>query len=645
MRNTIAIAVLICLAICGGALLWAGSAELHAAARADKLDAIAKELDAGTDIEAKTDSGYTALALAAYYGKIKAIGYLLSRGANIETRQQNGYTPFFLACWRGFIPAAKILAEAGADIEARSDKGYTALIMETGTESRMETLEYLIDVGARLDAADDLGYSALMWASRYGRADIVARLLGAGADPAQRDKKERDAWWWAAYGGSLETVDILRRAAGAPELPRPSTAFEASASGYSEGLHIHVFWFQLAEGKKTGMLSRHAFPVGIPYPSQRIVSVHSLTPYQTVDAIDGHHGQAAYAIRLKAPIEVTGPRPLLIGIAADVGIFEGLNWKYQGPKIHLPAVYPVEIRPYLRSSDRYDIQSPRIQKEKARFLADNPDSFELARRIWSLVYESVSYDSVPWPNSGSQILEWGKGRCGDFTRAFISLARACGIPSRGVWGLGEYTWLSDGDHAWAEIYIDGIGWLPVQAQIKPKDGFAFPVSFNEFYLLTRYSEETDTPEWPRPSQMFGRSLSKGEAPNGVGVFIRLPESERGPYRTLASKVIADSPGSAAEALSATQAMRGDARVFMLWLICASSDVEAGTRAAAALVSEAGLRGGIDGASPIGDSREEAKQKLSHMMKESPDYIRERIAAAIEAYGTPPIVLRASRGYF
>lgn len=57
------------------------------------------------------------------------------------------------------------------------------------------------------------------------------------------------------------------------------------------------------------------------------------------------------------------------------------------------------------------------------------------------------------------------GNCTDFHSLFISLARASGIPARFVIGFPLAG--KDGDvkgyHCWAEFYVSGRGWIPVDA--------------------------------------------------------------------------------------------------------------------------------------------------------------------------------------
>ncbi|MCR2047449.1 DUF3488 and transglutaminase-like domain-containing protein [Acetatifactor muris] len=67
------------------------------------------------------------------------------------------------------------------------------------------------------------------------------------------------------------------------------------------------------------------------------------------------------------------------------------------------------------------------------------------------------------------LLESRQGYCTYFATAFVLLARAHGIPARFVQGYcvpaqgtGEINVYSDMAHAWPEVYIAGVGWIPFE---------------------------------------------------------------------------------------------------------------------------------------------------------------------------------------
>jgi transglutaminase-like putative cysteine protease len=95
---------------------------------------------------------------------------------------------------------------------------------------------------------------------------------------------------------------------------------------------------------------------------------------------------------------------------------------------------------------------------------------EKAKAIYDYVTETMRYDKTGtgW-GRGDAVYACNEraGNCTDFHSLIIGMARACGIPARFVIGFplpenqkrGEIS----GYHCWAELYVDGIGWLPVDS--------------------------------------------------------------------------------------------------------------------------------------------------------------------------------------
>jgi transglutaminase-like putative cysteine protease len=101
---------------------------------------------------------------------------------------------------------------------------------------------------------------------------------------------------------------------------------------------------------------------------------------------------------------------------------------------------------------------------------DSTNNLEKARAIYEYVTETVSYDK-----SGTG---WGRGdalfacdvkagNCTDFHALFIALARASDIPARFEIGFplpaAVKTGSISGYHCWAEFFIAGRGWIPVDS--------------------------------------------------------------------------------------------------------------------------------------------------------------------------------------
>lgn len=95
---------------------------------------------------------------------------------------------------------------------------------------------------------------------------------------------------------------------------------------------------------------------------------------------------------------------------------------------------------------------------------------EKARKIYEYVIANMRYDKTGegWGHGDAIFACTAKrGNCTDFHSLFIGMARAAGIPSRFEIGfpLPDDKTAADipGYHCWAEFYVKGIGWVPIDA--------------------------------------------------------------------------------------------------------------------------------------------------------------------------------------
>jgi transglutaminase-like putative cysteine protease len=96
---------------------------------------------------------------------------------------------------------------------------------------------------------------------------------------------------------------------------------------------------------------------------------------------------------------------------------------------------------------------------------------DLAARLEGLmrgVHERLVYQQghTDTETTAAAALERGRGVCQDHAHIFIAAARALGIPARYVSGYlwsGDDSAAHDASHAWAEAFIDGLGWVGFDA--------------------------------------------------------------------------------------------------------------------------------------------------------------------------------------
>jgi transglutaminase-like putative cysteine protease len=120
--------------------------------------------------------------------------------------------------------------------------------------------------------------------------------------------------------------------------------------------------------------------------------------------------------------------------------------------------------------DRLVPINARVRAMSAEVTQGKRTDLDKARAIYDYVVSSMKYDKsgTGWGNGD---FDWAcdskRGNCTDFHAVFIGLVRAAGIPARFSIGypLPEARGAGDvpGYHCWAEFYLPGFGWVPVDA--------------------------------------------------------------------------------------------------------------------------------------------------------------------------------------
>ena len=119
-------------------------------------------------------------------------------------------------------------------------------------------------------------------------------------------------------------------------------------------------------------------------------------------------------------------------------------------------------------ADRLVTISPRVRTLANEITAGKSGPVEQAHAIYDYLITNMTYDkSTPGWGKGDteRACDVKKGNCTDFHSLFMSLARAKGIPARFVIGfpLSAKDGQVKGYHCWAEFYVKGRGWIPVDA--------------------------------------------------------------------------------------------------------------------------------------------------------------------------------------
>lgn len=131
-----------------------------------------------------------------------------------------------------------------------------------------------------------------------------------------------------------------------------------------------------------------------------------------------------------------------------------------------------ELAAYLRPESGIESNSDPIRDCAARVVGQATNPYEKSRLLFAFVNSYMEYDLDAETDAGAlAALRNARGVCGDYTDLFVALCRASGIPARKVYGF-RHDLEKDGDlktpqmvndkhHAWAEIFLTGYQWVPV----------------------------------------------------------------------------------------------------------------------------------------------------------------------------------------
>lgn len=120
-------------------------------------------------------------------------------------------------------------------------------------------------------------------------------------------------------------------------------------------------------------------------------------------------------------------------------------------------------------ADRLVTLSPRVRDLARRITWGQRTVEGKAQAIYDWLVNTMVYDKTT-PGWGlgdtERACDVQKGNCTDFHSLFMSLARSEGVPTRFVIGFPlkeEASGTIPGYHCWAEFWLDGAGWVPVDA--------------------------------------------------------------------------------------------------------------------------------------------------------------------------------------
>ncbi|MGH8015309.1 MAG: transglutaminase-like domain-containing protein [Candidatus Zixiibacteriota bacterium] len=126
-----------------------------------------------------------------------------------------------------------------------------------------------------------------------------------------------------------------------------------------------------------------------------------------------------------------------------------------------------DLARFLKPDILVPIDGP-IAEEAQQVIIGSLSPFQKIEAIYNHLFETMKYDKsgIGWGRGDAlYACDARKGNCTDIHSLFIGMARSLGIPSRFIMGFPLPEDKSEapipGYHCWAEFYVEGQGWIPV----------------------------------------------------------------------------------------------------------------------------------------------------------------------------------------
>ena len=178
---------------------------------------------------------------------------------------------------------------------------------------------------------------------------------------------------------------------------------------------------------------------------------------------------------------------------------------------------PRDVRErYLADADKYRIRDPFIRRTVREVVGDETNPYFVARRLYDFLIGRINYQMVGGWDIAPTVIERGTGSCSEYTFAYVALCRAAGIPARYVGSLvlrGEDASVDTAFHRWAEIFLPGVGWLPVDVnagdeELQGDRCVSFGGIANRFLITTRGGGDSTLLGWDYDLRVRYRTRGK-----------------------------------------------------------------------------------------------------------------------------------------
>jgi len=149
--------------------------------------------------------------------------------------------------------------------------------------------------------------------------------------------------------------------------------------------------------------------------------------------------------------------------------------------------YSENIAQYLEPTEKIQTESEIVSEIAESFVSEDSSIQDIVVKALLWNKENITYDkplatriflNTKYTRSAEDTIKLKAGACTEYANVFIAFMRHLGIPARYVLGFYQ-AYETIYYHAWAEVYLKGYGWIPVETQ----DGkFGVPNYYVKLYV-------------------------------------------------------------------------------------------------------------------------------------------------------------------
>ncbi len=135
---------------------------------------------------------------------------------------------------------------------------------------------------------------------------------------------------------------------------------------------------------------------------------------------------------------------------------------------HVSRVRPPMPGTYLGNARHIEVDDPTITRLATKLRKTTPSTDDslmeqqtaLTKKVYNYVVNNMRYSGYNPDTEGAvKAARLRRGDCSEYSHLFVALCRALDLPARVVEGLTS-RWHNTPKHAWTEVFIDQLGWVP-----------------------------------------------------------------------------------------------------------------------------------------------------------------------------------------